>query len=385
MSNGHSLLKAFSTISLLLFGGVSLSAAQAASFDCAKASTKVEKLICADAELSKLDEELAAAYKAALQDEKRADAIGQTQKQWMKERNGCADAGCVQSAYLTRIEKLKTGSAAAEKGQSAAPGAFKGEYILVRGEPGESFCKRFKDNFNRFRKLDFDQCHPRLSDKFPEFSRPYEWNEIPFDMALAEKAVRSTVGLVGNNDPEGDRKRKEAQWQQWLKGSESFRAAGTARMWLTKIDLDVDGQEETLLRMVPGGRYPIDQKRPSLWSCDYNIGELYVLDSASGNVAEHFNLYAGWSSDIIHDAESNRNYLLSWELGPSSALGGWGNQEVFGVGGTRGVSILNLYRPNFAGEYGDLALGKQCLIDWVPTGHYIPAPQPKHKRAPATH
>src|SRR3990167_6280936 len=32
--------------------------AQAASFDCAKAATKVEILICADAELSKLDDEL---------------------------------------------------------------------------------------------------------------------------------------------------------------------------------------------------------------------------------------------------------------------------------------------------------------------------------------
>ncbi len=31
---------------------------QAASFDCGKAGTKVEKLICADAELSKLDEKL---------------------------------------------------------------------------------------------------------------------------------------------------------------------------------------------------------------------------------------------------------------------------------------------------------------------------------------
>lgn len=30
---------------------------QAASFDCGKAGTKVEKLVCADAELSKLDED----------------------------------------------------------------------------------------------------------------------------------------------------------------------------------------------------------------------------------------------------------------------------------------------------------------------------------------
>ncbi len=41
--------------------------AQAASFDCGKAKTRVEKLICANAELSKLDEQLSREYKAALE------------------------------------------------------------------------------------------------------------------------------------------------------------------------------------------------------------------------------------------------------------------------------------------------------------------------------
>ncbi len=41
-------------------------AAPAASFDCAKASAKVEKAICADQELSSLDERMAAAYKKQL-------------------------------------------------------------------------------------------------------------------------------------------------------------------------------------------------------------------------------------------------------------------------------------------------------------------------------
>lgn len=92
---------------LIMFAGLVLATtAQAASFDCAKAGTKVEKLICADAGLSKLDEELNAAYKTALQDEKQADSIKQMQKQWMKERNGCADAVCVKRAYETRLLSL---------------------------------------------------------------------------------------------------------------------------------------------------------------------------------------------------------------------------------------------------------------------------------------
>lgn len=93
----------------LLMGIVSLvlaASAQAASFDCANAGAKVEKLICADAELSRLDEELNTVYKTALQDEKQAEATRQTQKQWMKERNGCSDAACVKRAYETRLSLL---------------------------------------------------------------------------------------------------------------------------------------------------------------------------------------------------------------------------------------------------------------------------------------
>ncbi len=83
----------------------------AASFDCAKAASKVEKLICDDAEISKLDEELSAAYKAALQDGKQADTIMQAQKQWMKERNGCADAACVKRTYEARLTSLAVAQA----------------------------------------------------------------------------------------------------------------------------------------------------------------------------------------------------------------------------------------------------------------------------------
>ncbi|NMM25735.1 MAG: DUF1311 domain-containing protein [Glaciimonas sp.] len=76
---------------------------QAAGFDCATAQTKVEKLICADAELSKLDEYLASAYSAALKVDGNAAYVRQEQKQWVKERNACVDASCVKNAYQNRL------------------------------------------------------------------------------------------------------------------------------------------------------------------------------------------------------------------------------------------------------------------------------------------
>jgi uncharacterized protein len=91
-------------------------AALAASFDCAKVQTKVERLICADAELSRLDEELAEAYATALQDKKQAYAIQDAQKIWLKSRNECVDAGCVQRAHELRMSQLIAGGVEAMSG-----------------------------------------------------------------------------------------------------------------------------------------------------------------------------------------------------------------------------------------------------------------------------
>jgi len=48
-----------------LLGLVLIPSARAASFDCAKASTFVEKAICTDKQLSSLDDQPAGLYKAA--------------------------------------------------------------------------------------------------------------------------------------------------------------------------------------------------------------------------------------------------------------------------------------------------------------------------------
>jgi len=87
-------------------GFLFIALAHSASFDCTKASTKVERIICDNSEISKLDEELAASYKASLQNQSKAVQIKQTQRRWMSERNGCVDTECVRDAYRKRIGQL---------------------------------------------------------------------------------------------------------------------------------------------------------------------------------------------------------------------------------------------------------------------------------------
>ena len=111
-------LAAFAAVSILFSAsGVG------ASFDCTKAASRVERLICSNQELSRLDEELAGEYKKSLDwaadfDERlRAknpkEAVGASQvrkrqREWLSlERNSCANEICLKAEYESRILDFK--------------------------------------------------------------------------------------------------------------------------------------------------------------------------------------------------------------------------------------------------------------------------------------
>lgn len=98
--------------------------AHAASFDCAKAASKVEKRICADAQLSELDASLAATYRqASALAEPGAAEPRQSQRAWLKRRNACVDNDCIAQAYQGRIAEL-----ADAIGQELSAEAIGGDY-----------------------------------------------------------------------------------------------------------------------------------------------------------------------------------------------------------------------------------------------------------------
>lgn len=93
-------------IALVTLSFLVVTLAHAASFDCAKAGTKVEHIICDTSEISRLDDELAVSYQAVLEEKTQARTVMQMQKQWLKRRNACADAICVKNAYQARLKSL---------------------------------------------------------------------------------------------------------------------------------------------------------------------------------------------------------------------------------------------------------------------------------------
>lgn len=93
----------------ILLLAAAMPAASAAGFDCGKATSAVEKRICADPILSGLDGRLAEAYRAALAatDDYGRKALGTEQRDWVAHaRNICEDDFCLRQAYTDRIAVL---------------------------------------------------------------------------------------------------------------------------------------------------------------------------------------------------------------------------------------------------------------------------------------
>ena len=86
------------------------STAQAASFDCAKAQSKVEHLICDNPEISKLDSKLGQDYQDVLSkaNEEQKQRVIAEQKHWLKfTRNVCEKITCLKHAYWSRQAALE--------------------------------------------------------------------------------------------------------------------------------------------------------------------------------------------------------------------------------------------------------------------------------------
>jgi uncharacterized protein YecT (DUF1311 family) len=178
--------------------------AEAASFDCAKAGTKVERIICDTPEISKLDDELAQSYKAALQDQTKAEQIRQAQKQWMKERDGCVVADCVKVSYRNRISALTVSLGtvgvpalvkSAPRKMTGADWGRKGSYKLVMSKD-DVMC-------SHMRQIMEDDLHlfGRTYDSNDRFvSSHKEFNAVPWKAA---RASSENSGQVHYRDVEG--------------------------------------------------------------------------------------------------------------------------------------------------------------------------------------
>jgi uncharacterized protein len=125
-------------------------AAWSASFDCRKAHSRVEDLICATDSLSTLDSRLGRAYAMALHDAYPAQrpTLISNQKEWLQNvRDRCGDIPCLTTSYQSRVHalsSLKTQKTAAEyvtddKEWQAQTANFESS-LHAEGIPGSLSC-----------------------------------------------------------------------------------------------------------------------------------------------------------------------------------------------------------------------------------------------------
>ena len=102
------------------------------SFDCTKAKTRVEKLICSDAELVKLDREMSSEYHSLVSDKtldgELKEILKNNQKKWLnsREKTPCLEnkdvseqQKCIKNVYRIRIKEIND-----DKNDFAGTGRF---------------------------------------------------------------------------------------------------------------------------------------------------------------------------------------------------------------------------------------------------------------------
>lgn len=222
--------------------------AQAASFDCSKAKTQVEKLICADTGLSSQDEALAKRFAEVA----RVRGINKAflkadQRAWLKQRNTCADAKredraktpdakCVSIWYESRLRQLSPG-----------------RYRMTSGK-GYSVCEAYKRTLDNLGELPGPLACPNdFLDKTPGISRP-DWREIPLDFDLYLKLevfqARDSHRVVWDYDPANAEKPfNQDKHPEFVRKFKEIVERNRFRMFVVELDSDADGRTETVLRL----------------------------------------------------------------------------------------------------------------------------------------
>jgi uncharacterized protein len=109
-NNNHSSFRGDAGLSALLISvlvAVAPATTGAASFSCEKASSRIEKMICANEDLSAADEVLSSLFHALLSACDDKAKLRREQLAWLAERDRCSDVACFSTAYEGRIQAMR--------------------------------------------------------------------------------------------------------------------------------------------------------------------------------------------------------------------------------------------------------------------------------------
>jgi uncharacterized protein len=125
----------------------SISSVSAASFDCKRASTEIEKAICANPEMSALDEKMASSYQHLIKAcNDSSNTIKANQIKWLKNtaENCATEVGCLKAQYSYRIKYLHEMSNQCEAKPSTVQETSTLDCKNTRNENEKAICSNQK-------------------------------------------------------------------------------------------------------------------------------------------------------------------------------------------------------------------------------------------------
>lgn len=221
-----------------LFGWTLLiDAGHAASFDCSKASTKVEKMICADAELSKLDEKLARVYKSALAYVIDPATLKIEQGQWLKVRDQASDKKSLLQRYQDRISSVRNWKTMTKNEPHY-------RYKLEHSED-KVLCPHMTQVFNDKFKTPWYKSWLKLEPDPYLFGVPYSqhFERLP-GVAYDKRSTYSMFLSKYPTSPEFD----AVKWQEGQIENDPDRKGKELPILITQLDIDNDGEMEWVVK-----------------------------------------------------------------------------------------------------------------------------------------
>ena len=290
---------------------------QAASFDCAKASTKIERMICGDDNASRTDEGVELSYLRALERTDDRQKLVLEQREWLKKvRNACTNADCLYKAHLIRAEAL-----------DAIP-THKCYWLEPpkKNETGkrasiEPICHVMEENLNQFCDQPPMACGLKIA---PQFSQQFT---LPGWTPIDPEANRTLIEEFLRAPYEGFRKQDAdavcAEEQPKLKT-----AFANKRITFSQARLDLYnlGKVQTVYRLDYGNCQADNPqlKNPSQWGWAIRYAKIrtqYSPDIIRPLFQQYFPMDDGYFNEVFLYEGKAYDYILGGPVNPETGLG----------------------------------------------------------------
>jgi uncharacterized protein YecT (DUF1311 family) len=242
----------------------------AASFDCTKATTKIEKLICDNDRASRTDEFVELAYSRALERTDDRQKLVQEQREWLETvRNACPDADCLFKALAFREVALK--AIPTHKCYWLEP-PIKDD--SGKRPPVEPICRVMEQNLNQFCDQPPMACGLKIAPQFSQWFTLPTWTPVEnVNPALIEEFLRAPW-----MDTSIKKEKKDALWEEDRPKVEAAFAEKRLTFLQAQLDLYNLGKAQTAYRLDYGNCQANNPQLndPTQWGMAIHYAEIQI-------------------------------------------------------------------------------------------------------------